>query len=412
MNSILFLILYAFLALLLIGVIVLMIGIYSKLNSHSYSDDKTAALLTQLSSGIKQDLSNIRVEQSGKLDALNQATAKQMTMMTSELQQQLTNVGNSNLDTLVHISDAISNRLAEQRHDNARQLEQIRLTVDERLQKTLESRLGESFRLVSERLEQVHQGLGEMQSLAASVGDLKRTLTNVKVRGTMGEVQLESLLEQMLSPGQYDKNVKVDKFSDSIVEFAVKLPGKEDGFVYLPIDAKFPVADYNRLLDAYDTADPTAIAVARKELDKAIKRAANDISAKYIKPPATTDFAIMFLPIEGLFAEVIRDPDAFDYLRRELKIVVAGPTTLTAMLNSLQMGFKTLAIEKRSSEVWEILTSIRTEFTAFSEVLEKTQRKLSETGQELDKLVGVRSRGILRQLSKIERAGDGKNIEA
>ena len=283
-------------------------------------------------------------------------------------------------------------------------LEKMRETVDEKLHKTLEERLGQSFKLVSDRLEAVQKGLGEMQSLANGVGDLKKVLSNVKTRGVLGEIQLGNILEQIMAPEQYEANVKTKVGSNDHVEFAIKLPGKDDNGkeVYLPIDAKFPQEDYVRLQTAYDTGDLVAIESSNKALVQSVKRFAKDIRDKYIDPPNTTDFGIMFLPLEGLFAEIVRQPEVVALLQREYKIIVTGPTTLAAMLNSLQMGFKTLAIQKRSSEVWQILGAVKTEFGKFGGVLEKAQKKINEANQELDALVGTRTRMMLSKLKKVE----------
>lgn len=283
-------------------------------------------------------------------------------------------------------------------------LEKMRETVDEKLHKTLEERLGQSFKLVSERLEAVQKGLGEMQNLAIGVGDLKKVLSNVKTRGVLGEIQLGNILEQILAPEQYASNVKTKKGSGDHVEYAIKLPGKDEAGeqVYLPIDAKFPQEDYVRLQQAYDDGDVLAIEVSNKALSNAIKKFARDIRDKYIDPPNTTDFGILFLPIEGLFAEVVRQPDLVALLQREYKIIITGPTTLAAMLNSLQMGFKTLAIQKRSSEVWQILGAVKTEFNKFGGVLEKAQKKLNEANAEIDSLVGTRTKMMLSKLKKVE----------
>ena len=293
-------------------------------------------------------------------------------------------------------------------------LEKMRETVDEKLHKTLEERLGRSFKLVSERLEAVQKGLGEMQTLASGVGDLKKVLTNVKTRGVLGEIQLGNILEQIMAPEQYEQNVKTKKGSDAHVEFAIKLPGKGNSgaSVYLPIDAKFPQEDFIRLQTAYDVADPLAIDKANKALMKSIKNFAKDIRGKYIDPPNTTDFGIMFLPIEGLFAEVARQPEMITMLQRDYKIIVAGPTTLAAMLNSLQMGFKTLAIQKRSSEVWEILSGVKTEFGKFGDVLERAQKKITEANNDLDKLVGTRTRAMMRNLKGVEVLPSPEDNEA
>ena len=284
-------------------------------------------------------------------------------------------------------------------------LEKMRETVDEKLHKTLEERLGKSFEIVTQQLLQVQKGLGEMQHLASGVGDLKKVLSNVKTRGILGEIQLGNILEQILSPEQYDSNVKTKKGSDALVEFAIKLPGKDanDSAVYLPIDAKFPQEDYIRLQTAYDAGDTVAIDASIKALVQSVKRFAKDISSKYIDPPNTTDFGIMFLPVEGLFAEVVRQPDLITILQRDYKIVITGPTTLAAMLNSLQMGFKTLAIQKRSSEVWNVLSSVKKEFTTFGGVLEKAQKKLNEANNEIENLVTTRSRMMLSKLRNVEQ---------
>ncbi len=292
-------------------------------------------------------------------------------------------------------------------------LNEMRETVDEKLHKTLEERLGQSFKIVSERLEAVQKGLGEMQSLASGVGDLKKVLSNVKTRGVLGEIQLGNILEQIMAPEQYDANVKTKSGSNDHVEFAIKLPGKDDNgkAVYLPVDAKFPQEDYVRLQTAYDTGDIPGIEQANKALVQSIKKFAKDIRDKYIDPPYTTDFGIMFLPIEGLFAEVVRQPELVALLQREYKIIVTGPTTLAAMLNSLQMGFKTLAIQQRSSEVWQILGAVKTEFGKFGGVLKKAQDKLNEANKELDALVGTRTRMMLSKLKKVEELPATKSAE-
>ena len=284
-------------------------------------------------------------------------------------------------------------------------LERMRETVDEKLHKTLEERLGKSFDSVSKQLLEVQKGLGEMQSIASGVGDLKRVLTNVKTRGVLGEIQLGNILEEIMSRDQYETNVKTKKGSDAIVEFAIKLPGRNvnDSPVFLPIDAKFPQEDYARLQTAYEAGNSVAVEQSMKALLLAIKKFAKDIANKYIDPPNTTDFGIMFLPIEGLFAEVIRQPDMITFLQREYKIVITGPTTLAAMLNSLQMGFKTLAIQKRSSEVWNVLASVKKEFNTFGGVLEKAQKKINEANNEIENLVGTRTRMMQSKLKNVEQ---------
>ncbi|MDN3670566.1 DNA recombination protein RmuC [Echinicola jeungdonensis] len=282
-------------------------------------------------------------------------------------------------------------------------LEKMRETVDEKLQKTLETRLGQSFEVVSKQLQAVQKGLGEMQHLATGVGDLKKVLSNVKSRGVLGEYQLESILENILAPDQFDRNAAMKSNSAERVEFAVRLPGNNaDEPVFLPIDAKFPQDAYHRLLDAYETGDRALTAANKVALYKAVKKSAQDIHQKYINPPYTTDFAVMFLPMESLYAEIIRDAELTQTLQREYKVVVTGPTTLAAMLNSLQLGFKTLAIQKRSSEVWQVLGAVKTEFGKFGNLIQKAQKKLNEANNDLDSLVGARTRVIQRKLKDIE----------
>ncbi len=288
--------------------------------------------------------------------------------------------------------------------DTAKKLEQMRETVEEKLQKTLNERIGQSFELVSRQLESVQKGLGEMHTLAQDVGGLKKVLSNVKMRGGVGEVRLEMLLEQVLAPDQYEANVRTKKGSTEVVEFAIKLPGKDEdmGVVYLPIDAKFPQDAYHHLTDAYEAGDQEAIEAAARNLDNVIRKMARDIQDKYIDPPGTTEFGIMFLPFEGLYAEVIRRTDLMEQLQREFRIMITGPTTLAAILNSLQMGFKTLAIQKRSSEVWKVLGAIKTEFGKFGGMLEKAQKNLHTASNQLDELVGKRTKAIQRKLRDVE----------
>lgn len=317
---------------------------------------------------------------------------------------QLKNLTSTNDARMEKLRETLQNRLQSIQEDNAKQLEQMRATVDEKLHDTLEKRLGESFKLVSDRLEQVQKGLGEMQTLANGVGDLKRVLTNVKTRGTFGEVQLGALLEQVLAPGQYGSNVETRKGSGQRVEFALRLPGRdgtEGSVVHLPLDAKFPQEDYLRLVDAQERADSVAAEEAGKLLERAIRLAATDIRDKYLDPPQTTDFGIMFLPTEGLYAEVLRRPALSETLQRELKVLVAGPTTLAALLNSLQMGFRTLAIEKRSAEVWNLLGAVRTEFGKFGEMLDKTSKKLQEAGNHIE-AAATRTRQMERKLKNVQ----------
>ncbi|MEO8447570.1 MAG: DNA recombination protein RmuC [bacterium] len=299
-------------------------------------------------------------------------------------------------------SDTLEKRLKYLQDDNNQKLDKMRETVDEKLQTTLEKRLGESFKFVSDRLEQVHKGLGEMQTLAIGVGDIKRVLSNIKTKGVLGEYQLENILEQLLTKDQYSKNVKTKSGSSANVEFAVKLPGRENNKpLWLPIDSKFPTQDYQILLDAFDSGNVEEITEGRKNLVKRIKDSAKEIRDKYIDPPNTTDFAIMFLPFEGLYAEVLNNAGLFETIQRDFKITITGPTTLSALLNSLQMGFRTLSIEKRTGEVWEVLGSVKTEFSKFGEILEKTKKKLNEAANTLD-TAEVRSRAIEKKLKDVQ----------
>jgi DNA recombination protein RmuC len=317
--------------------------------------------------------------------------------------KQLVSLTQSNEQKLEKMRETVEGQLKSLQEDNAKKLEKMRETVDEKLHATLERRLGESFKLVSDKLEMVHKGLGEMQNLAIGVGDLKKVLSNVKTRGILGEIQLGNILEQILTTEQYATNVATKKGSRDHVEFAIKLPGKDDSgeVVYLPLDAKFPREHYDALITAYEHGDPSAVEGAAKLLEGNIKKFAKDIKEKYVDPPYTTDFGIMFLPVEGLYAEVVRRPGLIETLQRDFKIIITGPTTLAALLNSLQMGFRTLAIEKHSSEVWKILGAVKTEFETFGNVLRKAQEKIKEVDDEIDKLVGVRTRQIQRKLKDV-----------
>lgn len=309
--------------------------------------------------------------------------------------------GDSLGERLSEVRGTVETRLRELQEDNTKKLEEMRRTVDEKLQATLEQRLGESFKLVSERLESVHRGLGEMQTLAAGVGDLKRVLTNVKTRGTWGEVQLSNLLEQVLAPEQYAANVATRPGSNDRVEFAIRMPGRDDGDVWLPIDAKFPREDYERLVEAAERADPEGVEAATAALERSLRNEAKTIAEKYLSPPQTTDFALLFLPTEGLYAEALRRPGLADRLQREHRVVIAGPTTLTALLNSLQMGFRTLAVEQRSSEIREVLGAVKTEFGLFGEVLGAMRKKIVELGNHVDKAT-TRTNQMTRKLKTVE----------
>ncbi|MFC1567006.1 DNA recombination protein RmuC, partial [bacterium] len=316
------------------------------------------------------------------------------------------------IKSMADIANLNKNQLKDLQDSNSKKLEQIRETVDEKLNSTLEKRLGESFKLVSERLESVYRGLGEMQNLASNVGDLKKVLTNVKTRGTWGEVQLGAILEQMLSSEQYEANVSTKKGSNDRVEFAIKLPNKNDDEknIWLPIDAKFPQEDYHRLLEAEEKADQDAIVQSVKQLESTIKFEAKKIQEKYLDPPNTTDFGIMFLPTEGLYAEVAKRQGLCETLQKDYRVVICGPTNLTALINSLQMGFKTLAIEKRSSEVWKLLGAVKTEFSRFGTVLEKTQKKIQEAHNTIEQ-AAVRTRVIERKLKDVEKVPSSESVD-
>lgn len=343
----------------------------------------------------------------GFADAMRKQLSESATRQNEQLDgfsKQLIRLTQANEERMEKVRASVDERLRELREDNAKRLEEMRKTVDEKLQDTLEKRLGASFKLVSERLEQVHKGLGEMQSLATGVGDLKRVLTNVKSRGTWGEIQLESLLEQILTPEQYEKNVATKLRSAERVEFCVRLPGRSDDgdeIVWLPIDAKFPQEDYQRLLEAQEAGDGDGVLSAARQLENRVKGAARDIRDKYLNPPHTTDFAIMFVPTEGLYAEILRRPGLLELLQGEYRIIIAGPTTLAALLNSLQMGFRTLAIEKRSSEVWKLLASVRGEFGKFSGILDKVQTKLKQASNVVEDAAS-KTRTIERKLTKVQ----------
>lgn len=333
---------------------------------------------------------------SDKQDALRRTVTAQL----SQMEERFKTFETANEQKLDNIRGTIEKRLSYIQEDNNKKLDAMRQTVDEKLQKTLEEKMTQSFQLVNERLEQVYKGLGEMQTLASGVGDLKKVLANVKTRGILGEIQLGAILEEILSPEQYETNVVTRKNSAKPVEYAVRLPGSDGGTVYLPIDSKFPADAYEKLRDAYDAGIPEQIAAEKKHLESVIKLFAKDIRDKYLDPPVTTEFGIMFLPFEGLYAEVV-NLGLVEVLAREYKVSIAGPTTMAALLNSLQMGFRTLAIQKRSSEVWKVLGAVRTEFDRFGDVLEATQKRLEQTSSELDKLVGVRTRQIRSKLRTV-----------
>lgn len=400
-------------------IIILQLVIIFFIKNSSNSDlDK---LLNNLEKRLKDDLQNIRkdgreltqesrVEMGNNLNSFGNSLLKRMhevsIMQKNQLEifsQQLVDLTKQNSNKLELIRETVETRLTELQKDNNQKLEKMRETVDEKLQSTLEKRLAQSFQSVSERLEQVHKGLGEMQHLAIGVGDLKKVLSNVKTRGTWGEVQLGNLLEQILTKEQYQANVATKKDSKDIVEYAIKLPGKDKHLdhIWLPIDAKFPIEDYQRLLEAEDANDKLAIEAANKAIEKRLKDEGKKIQTKYIDPPSTTDFAILFIPIEGLYAQVLKLPGLVDFIQREYRVMITGPTTITAILNSLQMGFRTLAIEKQSSEIWQTLSEVKTEFGRFGEILERTQKKLQEASNQID-AGATRARAIERKLKNVD----------
>jgi DNA recombination protein RmuC len=324
-----------------------------------------------------------------------------------ELTDQLEKLRDKNDIKLEHIRKTVEGRLDLLQKDNADKLEKMRATVDEKLQSTLEKRLGQSFKIVSERLEQVHKGLGEMQGLATDVSDFKRVLTNVKTRGTWGEVQLENLLEQVFVRDHYEKQVMLRPGSQEKVDFCIKVPdkGSKEGFIYLPIDSKFPLEDYQRLVAAQEKGDVEAAATATKALVASVKLQAKSIKSLYILPPRTTDFAVLYVPIEGLYAEIVRQPGLFEHLQREFRVIVSGPTTIAATLNSFQLGFRTLAIAEQTSQVWELLTTIKGEFGKFGDLLDKTRDKLLQATKTIDS-ASTKSRTIERKLGKVQKLAD------
>ena len=362
-------------------------------------------LREELASSQKQSFDQFitSIQAFGKLLESNTGTLeKRVAELVSSNEKRIADLQKSVREELQQLRQAMEKQIESLSERNQLKLDQMREVVDEKLQSTLNKRLGESFKLVSERLEAVQKGLGEMQNLATGVGDLKRVLTNVKSRGTWGEYQLMDLIEQILTAGQFERNVKPIPGSSNIVECAVKLPGKaEEDTVWLPIDAKFPTEDYQRLVDASDAVDPVAVEVASKSLMKSIDNFAKDISSKYVSPPYTTDFAIMFLPTEGLYSEVIRHTHIVEQLQQKYRIIVAGPTTLTAILNSLRLGFRTLAIEKRSSEVWQVLSAVKMEFGKFAGVLDKVKKQLNTASKTIDE-TGTRTRVMERTLRTVE----------
>lgn len=360
----------------------------------------TVSIIT-LITVFKKNSNNKAEEELQKILLNQQSFAQSQNDRAVQLEQRLHSFSSGNAQSLENIRRSVDEKLESIRRENLRQLDEMRQTVDEKLQKTLEEKMNKSFSLVNERLEQVYKGLGEMQTLAVGVGDLKKVLSNVKTRGILGEIQLGAILSEILSKEQYEENIATKKGSKNVVEFAIKLPSDGAGTVYLPIDSKFPGDTYSALREAVESGDRQSIESAKKALVQRIKGEAKDIHDKYIDPPNTTEFAIMFLPFEGLYSEVV-NMGLVEVLQREYKVNIAGPSTMAALLNSLQMGFKTLAVQKRSAEVWKILGSVKTEFDKFNDVLVMTQQRLDQANKELDKLVGVRTRQIQRQLKDVE----------
>lgn len=385
------------LSIAIVAMAVVLVIVLSK-NKNSNIDDA----IYDASKKLNQDTVNSVKLMSDMINQNQVNMAENQKFQLQQMENRLKTFSMENEQKLENIRSTVEKKLTYMQEDNNKQLENIRTTVDEKLQNTLENKLNKSFETVSKQLQQVYKGLGEMQNLAVGVGDLKKVLSNVKTRGILGEIQLSAILKEILSPEQYEENVATKKGSRNVVEFAIKLPADDDNFVYLPIDSKFPGDTYAKLVDAMNSGNKEEIEVCSKNLLRTIKSEAKDIHDKYISPPNTTEFAIMFLPFEGLYAEVV-NRGMVEVLQREYKVNVAGPSTMGALLNSLQLGFKTLAVQKRSAEVWQILNDVKREFDTFADVLEKTQTKLNQANTELDKLVGVRTRKIQSQLSKVQK---------
>ncbi|MAX13866.1 MAG: DNA recombination protein RmuC [Candidatus Marinimicrobia bacterium] len=390
-----------FIIILLILVLLVSLALFFKKNTYDSSSNRIDIIKEYL---VKFEASLEKSEKTinDQLQRNREESSKVSHQNREELSKSLDRFEEKFAKNIKDMREVIATQLKDIREDNSRQLDKMRETVDDKLQKTLDKRLGDSFKLVSDRLEMVHKGLGEMQSIASGVGDLKKVLSNVKTRGVLGEYQLENILEQILTPEQYAKNVATKEGSQGHVEFAVKLPGKDsDKVVWLPIDSKFPIEPYNALNDEYEAGDKDSIERARKSLIKSIDSFAKDISDKYIDPPNTTDFAVMFLPVEGLYAEAIRDVGLFNTLRSKYNITITGPTTLSALLNSLQMGFRTLAVQERSSEVWKILEAVKTEFDKFGIQLEKVDKQLHTASKSLNELRVTRTKAMTRKMQDV-----------
>lgn len=387
MNSIL-IIAISFSALISLSSCFFMVKVILKIGKLGRQRDALSERLDLLSQNIFQNLQLNMSSQKSSMDSFQKSL--------EELRMQ-------NITSLDSVRTTLQTSINELNRQNAEKLEKIRYTVDEQLQSTLEKRLGHSFEIVSKRLEEVHKGIGEMQNLATGVGDLKKVLSNIKTRGIWGEVQVENILEQLLTPAQYDKNAKVHPNRAHRVEYAIKIPSKDEdnSIIYIPVDSKFPLEDYQILVNAYETSDSATIKAAYDSLIRRIKLEAKEINEKYIAPPYTTDFAILFVPIEGLYAECLKEPGMIEHLQHKYKVIITGPTTFSAILNSLQLGFRTLAIEKRSGQVWELLSKVKVEFSKFADILSKTKQKLDQASRIIDDAES-KTRNIQRKLSKVE----------
>ncbi|MGB1446725.1 MAG: DNA recombination protein RmuC [Arenicellales bacterium] len=412
--------------LLLVLVIVLAVAnlaLIVRLMARASSNNAEQAVRAELRDGREEAAKRsheLREEVSGSLDKTAQTLSTTVGQLGNVQKQQLESVTTqvqalveTNQQRLEGLRATISEQLGEMREANEKKLEEMRRTVDEKLQGTLEKRLGESFQQVREQLDAVHKGLGQMQSLATGVGDLKNVLTNVKARGTWAEYQLEAILEQVLTPEQFDRNVATRENSSERVEFAIRLPGRSDDpndCVWLPIDSKFPQEDYIRLTEAAQSADTEAVAQSTRELMRSVKQSAKTIADKYLNPPHTTDFAVLYLPTEGLYAEVLRQPGMVSQLQQDYRVVVSGPTTIAALLNSLRLGFRSLAIEQQASEVWQVLAAVKTEFGKFGEVLDKVKKQLATASNTIDQ-TQTRTRAMARQLRKVEQLPSGESDE-
>ncbi len=408
---------------LVIALAVMNLALLVRLMGRASSNSAEQAMRSELRDGREEAAKRsheLREEVSGSLDKTAQTLTSTVGQLGNVQKQQLESVTaqvqalvETNQQRLEGLRATISEQLGEMREANEKKLEEMRRTVDEKLQGTLEKRLGESFKLVREQLDAVHKGLGEMQSLATGVGDLKNVLTNVKVRGTWAEYQLGAILEQVLTPEQFDRNVATHENSSERVEFAIRLPGRSDDpndCVWLPIDSKFPQEDYIRLTEASKSADAEAVAQSTRELMRSVTQSAKTIAEKYLNPPHTTDFAVLYLPTEGLYAEVLRQPGMVSQLQQDYRVVVSGPTTIAALLNSLRLGFRSLAIEQQASEVWQVLAAVKTEFGKFGEVLDKVKKQLATASNTIDQ-TQTRTRAMARKLHKVEQLPSGESDE-